>query len=95
MNFSESFQTVALVMEPCFRVTFIFSSDNHKSNDNFSFTFSISIELFLWFWRVAFLKFLDNWNKESVVGSIFFKPQFLGAETFFEEFFGISRTNNQ
>ena len=58
--------------DSCFRVIFISGSENHKSHDNFYSIFSISIEFFLRFWGGAFLKFLENCNKETAWWDLFF-----------------------
>ena len=83
MNFyrNEFFRTIS---SSCFRVSFISGSKNHKSHDNFSFIFTFSIKLFLWLWGVAFLKFSENYKKETAWWRLYFAtPQVTEAETFF------------
>ena len=65
----EFFKTVS---NTCFRVTFIFGSENHESHNNFSFIFFIHIELLLGLLKIAFLKFSKKLQKpNSVMWSIF------------------------
>ena len=72
INFSETFQTVALGL---LSGEIISGIENHKSHDFFHilditfkiffFIYFISIKLFLWLSGVAFLKFSEHYNEET------------------------------
>ena len=80
------------VPDSCFRVNFISGSRNYMIIFFPIFHFH---QAFLWFWGETFLKFSENYNKETSWGLYVVTPEAAGAEIFLGGFSGISKTSNQ